>query len=304
MENQEIKYLLAIARHRNISRAAESLFISQPGLSRYLKEREEGIGGRLFQRQKQELIPTELGNIYIRYAEQIEALEKQCNQAMREQLQKRRRRLTLGLPTTRVDDLLMYLVQLREHNSDIEFEIKTGQSRVIWQAAVSGELDMAITNQYGRELKGAMIRQEEVVLIISQPVRERLKLKQRATLQSDGIYQINPQWLHDETFYISGEQTMLGHYARIIIRREKIAPGRIVTLDNAQLAREMAYSEGGVAFAVDVKARASFKHLYRLSRPYYNKLCFFKISQDAQQIKMPQAEAKASYREIPEYAGR
>ncbi len=254
MENQEIKYLLAIARQKNISRAAEALFISQPGLSRYLKEREAQIGGPLFLRRKQELVPTELGRIYISYAERIEALEQQCNQAMREQLRNHARRLTLGIPGTRVDDLLMVLVNLRESNRDIEFDIRTARSREIWEAAVAGQLDLAITNQYGKELKGTLIRQEEIVLIISAPVRERLHLKERAQLGADGIYSIDPLWLREETFYLSGEKTMLGHMARIMIRREKIMPRKVVTLDNAQLAREMAYSEGGIAHSSTARA--------------------------------------------------
>ena len=302
MENQEIKYLLAIYRQRNISRAAESLFISQPGLSRYLKQREEQIGGPLFLRSKQELVPTELGKIYIDYAERIEALEQQCNQALREQLRSHSRRLTLGIPGTRVDDLLMVLVNLRERNQDIEFDIHTARSKDIWDEAVAGQLDLAITNQYGHELRGTLIRQEGIVLIVSAPVRERLQLKERATLGADGVYTIDPLWLREETFYISGEQTMLGTYARIMIRREKIAPRRVVTLDNAQLAREMAYSEGGVAFAIEAKARTSFKHLYRFARPYYNKLCFYRLSQDAMIVHPPQAEARASYRPLPEKA--
>lgn len=301
MENQEIKYILAIARQKSISRAAESLFVSQPGLSRYLKEREESLGGALFLRQKQGLIPTELGRVYIAYAEKIEALEMECNGALREQLRKTRRKLTLGLPTTRVDDLLMYLVQLREKNSEYEFEMRTGPSRQIWNMSVEGKLDLAITNQFGRNIRGNVIRQEEIVLIIAAPVRERLRLKERARLCEDGIYQIEPQWLQDETFYISSEQSMLGHYARVIIRKEKIAPRRIVTLDNAQLAREISYSEGGIAFAIAVKARQSFKHLYRFSKPYYNKLCFYRISPDAMNVKPPQPGAMASYRALPEY---
>jgi DNA-binding transcriptional LysR family regulator len=37
MELKEARYILAIARHKSISKAAEALFISQPSLSKYLK---------------------------------------------------------------------------------------------------------------------------------------------------------------------------------------------------------------------------------------------------------------------------
>ena len=42
MIGNEIKYLEAIRRNRNITAAAEELNISQPSLSRYLKDKEDG----------------------------------------------------------------------------------------------------------------------------------------------------------------------------------------------------------------------------------------------------------------------
>ena len=44
MIGNEIKYLEAIRRNRNITAAAEELNISQPSLSRYLKDKEAEIG--------------------------------------------------------------------------------------------------------------------------------------------------------------------------------------------------------------------------------------------------------------------
>ena len=40
MELKEARYILAIARHQSIGKAAESLYISQPSLSKYLKNLE------------------------------------------------------------------------------------------------------------------------------------------------------------------------------------------------------------------------------------------------------------------------
>ena len=48
MELKEARYILAIARHQSIGKAAESLYISQPSLSKYLKNLEERLGAPLF----------------------------------------------------------------------------------------------------------------------------------------------------------------------------------------------------------------------------------------------------------------
>lgn len=51
MELKEARYILAIARQGSIGKAAESLFISQPSLSKYLKNLENQLGGPLFYRR-------------------------------------------------------------------------------------------------------------------------------------------------------------------------------------------------------------------------------------------------------------
>lgn len=52
MELKEARYILAIARHQSIGKAAESLYISQPSLSKYLKNLEERLGAPLFSRHE------------------------------------------------------------------------------------------------------------------------------------------------------------------------------------------------------------------------------------------------------------
>lgn len=48
MELRVLEYFLAIAREQNISAAAEFLHLSQPTLSRQIKDLEESLGKQLF----------------------------------------------------------------------------------------------------------------------------------------------------------------------------------------------------------------------------------------------------------------
>ena len=52
MELRVIKYFLAVAREENITKAAETLHLTQPTLSRQLRELEEELGAELFIRGK------------------------------------------------------------------------------------------------------------------------------------------------------------------------------------------------------------------------------------------------------------
>lgn len=52
MEFRELRYFLAVAREENITRAAESLHITQPSLSKQLMELEKKLGKKLLIRGK------------------------------------------------------------------------------------------------------------------------------------------------------------------------------------------------------------------------------------------------------------
>lgn len=71
MEFRVLQYFLAIAREESISRAAESLHLSQPTLSRQLKDMEEELGKQLVVRGSHRISLTEEGMILRKRAEEI-----------------------------------------------------------------------------------------------------------------------------------------------------------------------------------------------------------------------------------------
>ena len=64
MELRVLRYFLAAARESNITRAARSLHVSQPTLSRQLKDLEEELGRKLFVRSNYSIKLTEEGQAF------------------------------------------------------------------------------------------------------------------------------------------------------------------------------------------------------------------------------------------------
>lgn len=62
MEFRVIRYFLAVAREENITKAAEKLHLTQPTLSRQLRELEEELGTELFVRGKKKDNPYRGGH--------------------------------------------------------------------------------------------------------------------------------------------------------------------------------------------------------------------------------------------------
>lgn len=75
MELRVLRYFLAVARMKNITRAAEELHITQPTLSRQIQDLEEELGTPLFTREKRRMNLTEAGLFLKARAEEMTAIE-------------------------------------------------------------------------------------------------------------------------------------------------------------------------------------------------------------------------------------
>ncbi len=69
MNITQIQYALMVAKYRNISNAADALYISQPALSQQIKKLEKDIGFALFQRTGGGLLLTPAGQRFLPYME-------------------------------------------------------------------------------------------------------------------------------------------------------------------------------------------------------------------------------------------
>lgn len=82
----ELKFVLAVAKERNFRKAAEKCFVTQPALSLGIKKLEDELGVSLFERNRNEVTPTEIGqkiieqaNIVLEEASKIKDMAKLGN---------------------------------------------------------------------------------------------------------------------------------------------------------------------------------------------------------------------------------
>lgn len=83
MELRLLRYFLAVAREEKITRAAETLHITQPSLSKQLMELEEELGKQLFIRGKRKITLTEEGVLLRKRADEILMLCEKPNAKLR-----------------------------------------------------------------------------------------------------------------------------------------------------------------------------------------------------------------------------
>jgi DNA-binding transcriptional LysR family regulator len=71
LELRQLRHVIALARHGNFARAAESLSITQPALSRSIQSIERSLGAQLFDRSSTGAVPTAIGQRLVDNGEDI-----------------------------------------------------------------------------------------------------------------------------------------------------------------------------------------------------------------------------------------
>ncbi|MEM9984051.1 MAG: LysR family transcriptional regulator, partial [Bacteroidota bacterium] len=71
LELRQIRYFLALAREKHFGKAAEQVYISQPGLSRQIKRMEEALGLSLLIRDSRNVALTQAGQYLAHQFEQV-----------------------------------------------------------------------------------------------------------------------------------------------------------------------------------------------------------------------------------------
>jgi len=90
-------YFWTVVREGGMSRAAEKLRLSQPTISAQIKTLEAALGQRLFERRGRSLVPTDIGRVVYRYAEDIFELGGELVETLRGRPAGRGLQLTVGV---------------------------------------------------------------------------------------------------------------------------------------------------------------------------------------------------------------
>lgn len=93
---QEMKYVYTVYKYSSFSKAANALFITQPALSIAIQKTESRIGMPLFDRTCKPLKLTEAGELYIQKIKEVQHLEYELEQQIKDLLALRTGTLRIG----------------------------------------------------------------------------------------------------------------------------------------------------------------------------------------------------------------
>lgn len=142
MEFRELRYFLAVAREENITRAAESLHIAQPSLSKQLMELERKLGKKLLIRGKKKITLTEEGVILRKRAEEILELVEKTEHEISYDLEEVMGDIYIGGSIS--ESVLAVAAELRNRYPGIHFHFYSGDAVDVSERLNHGSLDFAV----------------------------------------------------------------------------------------------------------------------------------------------------------------
>lgn len=167
MDIKDIEYVLAIARHQSITKAAKELYLSQPALSLFLKKLEERLGLELFHRVGKRFVLNKSGELFAEEGLKIMLLCHQLEKGLQEIVSSDRGELRIGLTQLRGITLLPAVLPVfRDAYPNVRITIAENDADKLDSQLLAGALDIALYNQPVRiaDLHHVLICPEEIVL--------------------------------------------------------------------------------------------------------------------------------------------
>ena len=146
-----------VANHKNITKASFELNISQPAISKSIKNLEEQLGGNLFVRTKRGVILTEEGREFYNYIKQAIEYISNAENKFTELINLETGCIRIGIGSTLTREFLLpYLEEFHKLYPKIDIEIVTNMSSELFPKLRNGLIDIIILNlndkNYGKDI--------------------------------------------------------------------------------------------------------------------------------------------------------
>ena len=145
IETRLFHYFLAIAREQNITKAAESLYITQSTLSKQMMDLEQQLGKQLFIRGKRKITLTEEGIFLRNRAQEIMALIENTESAFQTDSTHLCGDITIGCGETIVMDYIADLFSaFHTQYPEVKFHTHSGDADTVLERLDMGLADMGL----------------------------------------------------------------------------------------------------------------------------------------------------------------
>lgn len=239
-----MEYFLSIAEHRNITKAAAELHITQQTLSAHLTALEKELDTKLFIRSSPMEL-THVGTVFLKHAaiifENYQSMWNEFNDLTNNQ----RGKLMIGIDFTRSRTLMPQVISaFNAEYPNIEVRLTEGTNREIIRALSNREIDIGI-GRFGEAVQGLELLpyyREEVLLLVPPQVKNCGPLRKIHFLKDLSDFKNFP-------FVLGSESNKVGQIARTLLSEVPYTPIIKAQSNNIDTLLELCARGVGVCFA-------------------------------------------------------
>lgn len=166
-----------VANHCNITKASEELSISQPAISKSIKNLEEQLGGQLFVRTKRGVFLTEEGKEFYNYIKQAIEYINNAENKFTDLINLETGCIKIGISTTLTKEFLLpYLEEFHSLYPKIDIQIITNLTSDLMLKLRNGLIDIVILNlndkNYGNDIDIIKCRKINDCFVVNNKYKE------------------------------------------------------------------------------------------------------------------------------------
>ena len=235
MQLAQVEGFLEVARRANLSRAAETLYITQPALTARLRSLEAEVGSPLFRRGRRGMVLTDAGRVFLPYAERaLRALQEGASAIERLPLTDE---LVLGAaPAISTYVLPRLLVRFESEHPAVRLSVRTGHSEEILDMVVRGDVQVGLARElHHPSLETLALYEDELVLVVEPG--HPLARSRRVTLDR----------VRDARLILFDRTSSYYDLTNALFRPAGTLPRGVLELDHIDAAKQMVLAGLGVA---------------------------------------------------------
>ena len=273
MDLRRIENIIRIAEEKNITRAADKLFISQPALNLQLLNLEKELGTKLFYRRGNEWSITEAGRIYVETARKMVAMKKDCYSRISDIAKLHNEEIAVGAAGIQADYMMTTIYhQFHKKNPTVKLQLNIMKGLKAQELVKNGTIDLGIIlmgDKQNYRLQYEFLSHVEMVLMVS----ENNPLAQDTERDSDGVEVIDIRKFKDIPFFLGPKDSTERYVSEQIFEQAGFEPD--IYMDAEGINYELALVAADECAALipqthDIQIPEGVKTLHLTPRPMMN----------------------------------
>lgn len=243
MNTQIMEYMIAISEEKSLTKAADRLLVSQPALSRQLKNLEQELDARLFLREKNEMILTDAGKIYVNGARSALSIYEHALTEIRKLRTSGRKNITMIYNNALLPIFATEILpSFRSLHDQVFISTIDGNASVAKDYLTNGMADIAVlaTNESSHSLLEFIpLRDEELMLALpsDHPCR--------ALFHKNGV---DLSLLEKEHFILNQVNSHFRTMEKHIFQYYQFTPNVLCEISDLNASKNMVSNHKGIAF--------------------------------------------------------